>query len=126
MPVSLTVWQQLCGCPGGEERRAWKEDPDESWPGAREQGEQRKREWQERQDAEKEAWEAARAAAGGRTHDEVRDLYVAELEARGQDVPPGPLLEAMVDMLTGHRVRGILQIGKAIGEFMKHAFPADP
>jgi hypothetical protein len=82
--------------------------PDELWPGAREQGEQHKREWQERQDAEKEAWEAVRAAAGGRrrSRDEVRDLYLAELRARGLDVPDGPLLEAMVDMLTGHRVRG--------------------
>jgi len=32
--------------------------------------------------------ERARAAADGRTRDEVRDLYVAELRTRGLDVPP--------------------------------------
>src|SRR5258708_22190317 len=29
MPVPLTVWQQLCTCPGADEQRAWKDDPDE-------------------------------------------------------------------------------------------------
>ena len=45
-PVSLTVWQQLCACPGAEEQRAWKEDRDEPRPGVtKESREKTRREW---------------------------------------------------------------------------------
>lgn len=42
-PVSLTVWQQLCACPGGGRHRAWKEDMKEPWPGAGEAREETRR-----------------------------------------------------------------------------------
>ena len=40
--------------------------------------------------------------ASGKTRDEIRDLYIAELRARGVEIPPEPLLlEADIDLLSG-------------------------
>jgi hypothetical protein len=113
MPVSLTVWQQLCACPGAQLQRAWKEDPDEPWPGAKEYREEQQRKSRERSEALKQAFQAAREAAPGKTREEVRDLYIAELRARGLEVPPEPLLGANVDLLTGHPLRGLRKMWNA-------------
>ncbi|MGN6680334.1 MAG: hypothetical protein ACTHKL_21440 [Streptosporangiaceae bacterium] len=107
MPVSLTVWQQLCACQGAEFERSWKEDPEEPWPGAREHWERSRRESRERRDARSEAFRAASDAAPGKTRQEIRDIFLAELQARGQEVPPEPFLEADLDLLTGHPLRGL-------------------
>ena len=116
-PVSLTVWQQVCKCPGGEPFRSWKEDPDDPWPGSQEYREQQERQSRERSEARKQAFQAARDAAPGKSRDEIRDLYIAELRARGQEVPPGPLIEAWVDLLTGHPMRGLRKIWKVHNPF---------
>jgi len=112
MPVPLTVWQQLCACPGAENKRAWREDPDEPWPGATEYREREQRESRERKEAHTQAFRAARDAAPGRTRDEVRDLYIAELRARGLEIPPEPVLGATIDLLFGHPMRGLWKIWK--------------
>jgi hypothetical protein len=117
MPVSLTVWQQLCACPGAEKQRAWKEDPDEPWPGAKESWERTQRNSQERKEAYRQARQATRTDAGKKSRDEVRDLFIAELRARGQEIPPGPFLEAHIDLLTGHPARGFVRVWKAWREF---------
>jgi hypothetical protein len=113
MPVPLTVWQQLCACPGAGELRAWKEDPDEPWPGAKQARENRQREWRERTEARNQAFRAASQAARGKSRDEVRDLYIAELRARGQDVPAESFLEADIDLLTGHPLQGLKRMWNA-------------
>ena len=110
-PIALTVWQQLCACPGAQEQRAWKDDWDEPRPGVtKESREKTRREWRERDEARKQALRAVRGAARGKTRDELRDLYVAELRARGQEVPPEPFLEADIDFLTGHPLRGLRRV----------------
>jgi hypothetical protein len=114
MPVSLTVWQQLCRCPGGERMRAWKEDPDNPWPGAKEAREKQQRESQESHEAHQEAMRAARDAAPGKTRAEVRELYIAELRARGQEVPPEPILDVEVEFLIGHPLRAFWKMKKAL------------
>jgi hypothetical protein len=113
MPVPLTVWQQLCACPGAEKHRAWKEDADEPWPGAKEYGEKENRKSRERSEARRQAFRAARDAAPGKSRDEVRDLYIAELLAQGQEAPPEPLLEATVDLLIGQPWRGLMKMWQA-------------
>jgi hypothetical protein len=107
MPVSLTVWQQLCACPGAEWQRAWNEDPDEPWPGFKEEQERSQRERQEGMAARKEASQATRDAAAGKTRDELRDLYITELRARGQEVPPEPFLDVELEFLSGHPLRAL-------------------
>jgi hypothetical protein len=119
MPVPLTVWQQLCPCPGGQSKRAWKEDPDEPWPGAKEAREREERRSRARREASKQAFRATRDAAPGKSREEIKDLYVAELRARGQEVPTGPLLEADIDAVIGHPLRGLRKIWKAGPEFFR-------
>jgi hypothetical protein len=113
-PVPLTVWQQLCACPGGDRAREWKEDPDEPFPGFRESWERSQRESHERREARREAFRATRDAAAGLTRDELRDLYIAELRNKGQDIPAEPLLEAHLDLLSGHPVQGVGKIWKLL------------
>jgi hypothetical protein len=117
-PVPLTVWQQLCTCPGGERYRVWKEDPGEPWPGSKEAREESQRKNRRRAEARRQAFEAARDAAHGKTRDQVRDLYIAGLRARGQEVPPGRLLEAELEFLTGHLLRALwkMKIWKQVWE----------
>jgi hypothetical protein len=43
----------------------------------------------------------------------VRDLYIAELRARGQDVPAESFLEADIDLLTGHPLQGLKRMWNA-------------
>lgn len=117
MPVSLTVWQQLCKCPGGEDYRSWREDPDDPWPGYQEYREKEQREDRERSDARRQAFQAARDAAPGKSRDEIRELYISELRARGQEVPPEPFLEAEVDFLTGHPMRAFKKMWKMRNPF---------
>lgn len=105
--VYLTVWQHLCGCPGGSRYRAWKEDPEEPWPGAQEAWEKTRRSHVLSMSARREARRAAQASAPGRTREQVREIYAAELQARDQELPPEPFLEVDLDMLTGHHVRAI-------------------
>ena len=83
MPVPLTVWQQLCVCTGADERREWKEDQDEPVPGFAELREEQERESRERLEARRQAFQAAQVAAHGKTRDQVRDLYLAEIGVRG-------------------------------------------
>jgi hypothetical protein len=114
--VSLTVWQALCECPGAEKQRAWKEDPDEPWPGAKEAWEREQRRSQERSEAYKQARQATHEVARGKSRDEVRDLFIAELQARDQEIPPELFLEAHIDLLTGHPLRGFRRMWKTRSE----------
>jgi hypothetical protein len=75
-PVSLTFWQQLCTCPGAAQQRAWEEDPDDPWPGARKHRENSQRTQQERSAARKEAFRAVRGAARGKSRSEIREDLV--------------------------------------------------
>jgi hypothetical protein len=114
MPVSLRVWQQLCICPGAGRQRAATEDQDEPWPDAGEYREKEQRKSRESREGRRQAVRAAREAAPGKTRDEVRDLYVAELRARGQEVPAGPFLEAEVDVLMGDPLGGLRKVWKVV------------
>ena len=59
-------------------------------------------------------------AAAGKTRDEIRDLYIAELRARGLETPPEPLLGAAIDMLSGDPRAGRGKIWKAVlREFLR-------
>lgn len=112
--VLLTAWQELCECPGAAFQRTWKEDIDDPWRGAREQRERQRRAERERKEAHRQAFEAAREAAPGKTRPEVRELYLAELRARGGPDPTyGPLLEAVVDALMRHPLRALGRLGHA-------------
>jgi len=114
--VPLAAWQELCECPGAAFQRTWKEDIDDPWPGAREQRERQRRAEQERKEARHQAFQAASEAAPGKTRQQVRDLYLAELQARG--VPnrshDDDLLEAQVDAMMRQPLRALARLAHAM------------
>jgi hypothetical protein len=112
--VPLTAWQELCACPGEKPQRAWKEDADNPWPGAREEWERQDATQRDRKQAREQAFEAAREAAAGKSRDQVRQIYLDELRARGQDPPPVALLEAQTDALVGRPIRALAKLWHAL------------
>jgi hypothetical protein len=112
--VPLTAWQELCACPGEKPQRAWKEDVDDAWPGAREERERQEAASRDREQARKHAFEAARVAAAGKTRDQVRQIYLTELRARGQETPSEPLLEAQIDLLVGRPIGALAKLWHAV------------
>lgn len=114
--VPGTVWQLRCSCPGAEDARTSQGDPGEALPTGDEYRETYKSELRLRSEARKETFKATRAAVSGKTRDEVRDLYIAELVARGLEIPREPLLEANIDMLCGGPRAGLGRIW----EMMRH------
>ncbi|HUC24262.1 MAG TPA: hypothetical protein VMA73_16250 [Streptosporangiaceae bacterium] len=98
----------------------WKEDIDDPWPGAREQRERERQEEQQRKEAHDQAFEAAAQAAPGRTRRQVRELYLAELRARGGPDPTyEPLFEAEVDALMRRPLRALARLAHAILNFTR-------
>ena len=76
--------------------------------------------------ARKEAFESARARAAGQGRDEIRRIYVAELNARGLAAPREDVLDAAVERITGNplpaarlAVEGLAQMGKALNELSR-------
>jgi hypothetical protein len=122
LTVPPEVWRESCTCPGaGQERRrldeAGVEFPD--FGKMREDARRRSR-------ARKEAFESARARAAGKGRDEIREIYVAELNARGLRTPREDLLDAAVDRITGNplpaarlAVKSLVQTGKALHELSR-------
>jgi hypothetical protein len=118
--VAPAAWRESCTCPGAEAegRRLEKtgfdfSDSGESWDESR----RRSRAW-------KEAYETVRAQAGGNSHDELREIYLAEISARGLKVPSDEILDAAVARMKGNplplarivatgTVEGLAQFGKA-------------
>jgi hypothetical protein len=92
----------------------WKEDPDEPWPGYREEQERDQRKRQEDWAARQQAFQTAQAAAAGKTRGQLRDLYITELRARGQEVPPGPDLDVELEFLSGHPFRALWKMRRTI------------
>src|SRR5271154_6667834 len=83
LTVPPKAWRESCTCPGAEaERRRLDEAGLEFRDFAEVRGEAR-----QRSRARKEAFESARARATGKDRDEIREIYLAELNARGLKVP---------------------------------------
>ena len=105
------VWPAQCICPGTDRvadklDEAEREEPphfddfERQWQERRANAE---RESQQRQAARREAFEAARAAATGKSRAEIREIYVAELHARGLTVPSDLVLDAYADAIARNR-----------------------
>ena len=76
--------------------------------------------------ARKEAFESARARAAGKSRDEIRGIYIAELNARGLKAPREDVLDAIVGRITGNplpaarlAVAGLAQMAKALNELSR-------
>lgn len=112
--VTREVWQAQCICPGtdlaaGKLDEAERDAPDfgdfqRQW---RERRERSARQSQQRRaarrEAKREAFEAARAAGAGKSRAQIREIYVAELRARGLALPSDLVLDATADAIARNR-----------------------
>jgi hypothetical protein len=97
LAVPERTWRETCTCPGADPertRRAWARTEMPEFREFMAQSEQRSH-------ARKEAFDAAQANAAGKSREQIRELYEAELRARGLKIPPEALLDAQVDAITG-------------------------
>ena len=91
LTVSPETWRDSCTCPGAE---------------------QELQDARHRSRARKEAFESTRAQAAGKGRDEIRAIYLAELQAKGLATPGEDVLGAVVNELrataspAGSRRRG--------------------
>lgn len=116
--VPVTVWQQRCVCPGAEQARTAQDDPRELLPRYEDWWKTYESDQRLRSQARAEAFNAARGAASGKTRDEIRELYIAELRARGQEIPQESFLEATVDSLSGD----LRAARRGIWKWVRHEF----
>jgi hypothetical protein len=124
MTVPFKVWRESCTCPGAHAERhrldeAGLSDPPD-FDELREEARRRSR-------ARREAFEATRARSAGKSQEEIREMYVAELRARGLKVPGDPVLEAVADRITGNPLpaillagEGLARMGKALYDLSRH------
>jgi hypothetical protein len=104
--VSRATWEAQCTCPGTELAAGRLDQAERNAPDFSDF----ERQWQERWEgsprdpwqlrvAKREALEAARAAGAGRSRAQIREIYVAELRARGLRVPSDLMLDATADAI---------------------------
>ncbi|HYB88175.1 MAG TPA: hypothetical protein VEC76_15060 [Streptosporangiaceae bacterium] len=116
------AWRESCTCPGAGQERRRLDEAGVEFPGFGKMREDARR----RSRASKQAFESARARAAGKGRDEIREIYVAELNARGLKVPREDVLDAVVDRITGNplpaarlAVEGMTQMVKALHELSR-------
>ncbi|HYZ54485.1 MAG TPA: hypothetical protein VE733_13430 [Streptosporangiaceae bacterium] len=94
MTIPLATWRESCSCPGAAR--------------------------QEREDqARMEAFQAVRARGAGRSQEEIRELYIAELRSRGLDIPPEEALNAGVAAVTGNYFPSARLLGRSLADVAK-------
>jgi hypothetical protein len=118
----MKAWYTSCTCPGAEQER---QHLDEAGIEVRDFSELRE-EARRRSKARRAAFEAARACAAGKSREEIREIYVAELRARDLKIPADPVLDAAVERIKGNplpaaRVLGesLVQMGKGLYELSR-------
>jgi hypothetical protein len=82
--------------------------------------------------AYREASQAAHARTAGKGRDEIREIYIAELKARGLTRPNDTVLDAIVDRMSGNPLpaarvaaEGLVQMGKGIHKLSRIIRPGD-
>jgi len=131
--VSRAIWVGLCECPGTELAEDKFDQAEREAPHfpdferrLRERQEQRARERQEHRADMRAAREATRAAAAGKSRAQIREIYVAELRARGLEVPSDLMLDATADAIARNRekvsviysARLLAELGRDLGRLL--------
>jgi hypothetical protein len=74
---------------------------------------------EERRRRRKDAFNAARARAAGHSRDQIREIYTAELRARGLRVPAESVIDAEVARITGNPLPAVLLAGRDLARVGK-------
>jgi hypothetical protein len=113
--VPFKLWRASCTCPGAGQARQRMAETGSEPPSFREIRERQRQADQ----ARREAFQAVRRAAAGKSRDELREQYLAELRARGLEPPSEQGLAATVEHIAGNpvpaarlAVHGLAQLGK--------------
>jgi hypothetical protein len=122
LTVSPQVWRESCTCPGADDARRRLDESGAEFPDFSGMWEDRRRQSR----ARREACEATRARAAGKSRDEIRAIYLAEREARGLGVPSEAVLDAVADQIAGNPLPaarlaadGVVQMGKALRDLSR-------
>ena len=115
LTVPAKTWYTSCTCPGADDERERLDDAGIEFPDFAELREKAKR----RSRAGHEAYEAARARSAGKTRDEIRDIYLSELNARGMKKPAEPILDAVVERIAGNPLPAVRLLGEIVGQIGK-------
>lgn len=137
--VTREVWQGQCICPGADLAAARLDEAErEEVPDFAEFERQRQerrassaRESQQRRAARREAFEATRAASTGKNRAEIREIYLAELGARGLTIPSDLVLDATTDAVARNRdkfsvaysMRVLAEMGRDFTKLLSHHGP---
>ncbi len=106
-------WHDSCTCPGAEAERArWEQAgvdlTEDLWDLAR-----------QRQQARREAFTATKAQAAGKSHEQIKEIYLAELRARDQEIPSPEALDAKVAAISGNHIPSFLIASRATVDLVK-------
>jgi hypothetical protein len=115
--VPFRVWRDSCTCPGGDRARQRMAETGTEPPSFREIRERQEQIAQARRDA----FRAASRAAAGKSRDEIRELYLAELRSRGLEPPSEQFLEATVEQIAGNPIPAIRLVGEGLAQMAKGA-----
>jgi hypothetical protein len=137
--VTREVWPAQCVCPGADLAAAKLDEAErEEVPDFAEFEWQRQdrrarsaRESQQRRTARREAFEATRAASAGKNRAAIREIYMAELRARGLTIPSDLVLDATADAVARDRdkfsvtysVRVLAEMGRDFRKLFSHPGP---
>jgi hypothetical protein len=108
--VGDQAWRQSCTCPGAEAMRAMLDEFGILPFGVRDFREMWARSRNELQ-SRREAFKAAQVGAAGQDREQLKDLYVAELRARGLKIPDDEVLDAATEA----HMREVGNFGKLLG-----------
>jgi hypothetical protein len=113
----MKTWDTSCTCPGAEQERQRMDDAGLEIPDFGKLREDARR----RLRARKDAVEATRARAVGKSREEIREIYAAELRTRGLEIPNAVILDAVADRIDGNPLpaarlmaEGLVQMGKGL------------
>jgi hypothetical protein len=108
-------WHDSCSCPGAQAKRDLWALAGIGVPDFRE----KKAEVQRESRLRREAFDAVRARAAGRSRAEIRDLYEDELRARGVRIPADEVLDAKADAIAGDYRSSVRMAGSAVADLAK-------
>jgi len=108
--VQAQTWRQSCSCPGAAAERARQDEAGEEFPDFREE----MAKYQRASQLRREAAEAVRARAAGKSREELKDLYIAELRSRGLNIPREEILDANIDAITGNYLPAFRLLGQSL------------
>lgn len=113
--VSGRDWWESCSCPGAEAGRirlgqAGIEFPDPDELRAK---------WRQESQSMREASRAVRARAAGKSREEIKELYLAELRSRGLDIPPAEALDAKAAAIAGNYLPTVRLVSRFVVDTVK-------